>query len=553
MLERYYPVNKRRPNNPDAIILALSTFIFENAESSIVDFEQKDELKEVSKEFNAQPFLKRFLDFSILYFWAATIACESHYDHEDFLKICDGIEKNISKRFSEIEKEQEILGVVLKDYVKDKDELALFYRQFPVDNETKVNFNVLFEILITKRLFDYNSTLPLNSVWQIQKTASYFCKHVFGRTEFEYEHLENTVLHATFTIHRSSFSLACTKLIVEIENLLANNPDWNFNLDSIFRIIKKKQGLLDVEDDKANPFIKTLKNLVISEEDCGTANGVTVSSIMRDGKVIKNLQDRIIHRFALEQIINIHTNQKILRGGEEITKEKLELINSTAGINKIRIRSALTCESEKGVCLKCYGRNNIVGNSVKFGEDVGLEAAYFWNEIIINEEIKELLSPKPPQDSAILSEIDGIVELKERADSLKIISVRNEAGLVREYHVPQYKNIQVRDKESVIAGQQLTSGKISSHEILRICGTKKLLDYLTQEILPYLSMANFDERLIELLLRQVIKIEIEMSEETRFSSSQVIDTVKFLAENTFVVKRNKQPAVGTPIFIGIRL
>lgn len=94
----------------------------------------------------------------------------------------------------------------------------MFYRRFPVEDETKVNSPVLLDILVTKRLFDYNSTLRLDLSQQVQKVPSLFYKHVFGMTDYEYEKLENTALHATLAIYISSFSLACTKIIVEIEN-----------------------------------------------------------------------------------------------------------------------------------------------------------------------------------------------------------------------------------------------------------------------------------------------------------------------------------------------
>jgi hypothetical protein len=258
-----YSANKRKSNNPDAAILALSTFIFGSAKNSMIDFEQREELREIAKEFNAQPFLKRFLDFTILYFWSTTTSCELYYEHDDFLKICDGIEKNIFERFSEIEKDQKIFGLVLKDFVKDKDELALFYRQFPIDDETKVNFNVLLDILVNKRLFDYNSTLQFDLAQQVKKVPSLFFKHIFGKTEYEYEKRENIMLHACLSVYISATGLSCSKIIVEVEGLLANNPELNFNLDTIFRIINKKQSPLDTEIERANPFIKTLKNIVI--------------------------------------------------------------------------------------------------------------------------------------------------------------------------------------------------------------------------------------------------------------------------------------------------
>ena len=88
-------MNKQKSNNPDTTILALSTFIFESVRNSMINLEEKEEVKEVAKEFNAQPFLKRFMDFCILYSWIATNTCELHYEHADFLKIREGIKKDI--------------------------------------------------------------------------------------------------------------------------------------------------------------------------------------------------------------------------------------------------------------------------------------------------------------------------------------------------------------------------------------------------------------------------------------------------------------------------
>ena len=148
---------------------------------------------------------------------------------------------------------------------------------------------------------------------------------------------------------------------------------------------------------------------------------------------------------------------------------------------------------------------------------------------------------------------DSGLRFEEAKNSLKIILVKSNFGLVREYRILEDKKIKVKNGESVIAGQELTSGKISSREILRICGEKKLLEYLTQQILPHLSVANFDERLIELLLRRLLKIEIEEPGETTFSTGQIVDSVQFFSENVLAIKRNKQPAVGMPIFIDIEL
>ena len=155
-------MNKRKSLNIRVTAVALTDFIFQNAERTIIDFEKSEEFKQASEEFNSQPRLKRMLDFCILYFWTITIACEGYYEHDVFVKICDIVKGNIFERFSEFEKDYKIFGVVLKDYVRDKDELVLFYRNYTLGDETVVGFNVLLDTLITKRLFDYNSALHLD-------------------------------------------------------------------------------------------------------------------------------------------------------------------------------------------------------------------------------------------------------------------------------------------------------------------------------------------------------------------------------------------------------
>ena len=110
------------------------------------------------------------------------------------------------------------------------------------------------------------------------------------------------------------------------------------------------------------------------EEDCGTVNGITVSAIVEGDEVVVPLKERIVGRVALDNIVDIVSDEIIVKAGEEITEEKAEKIERL-GIEKIRIRSVLTCESERGVCAKCYGRNLATGKMVEVGEAVGIIAA----------------------------------------------------------------------------------------------------------------------------------------------------------------------------------
>ena len=121
-------------------------------------------------------------------------------------------------------------------------------------------------------------------------------------------------------------------------------------------------------------LVDVAQEVIVVEEDCGTVNGITVSEIVEGDEVVVPLRERIVGRVALDNIVDIVSDEVIVKAGEEITEEKAEKIERL-GIEKIRIRSVLTCESERGVCAKCYGRNLATGKMVEVGEAVGIIAA----------------------------------------------------------------------------------------------------------------------------------------------------------------------------------
>ena len=121
-------------------------------------------------------------------------------------------------------------------------------------------------------------------------------------------------------------------------------------------------------------LIDVAQEVIVNEEDCGTLNGITVSAIIEGDEVVVSLKERIIGRVALDNIVDVITDELIVESGEEIKEEKADVIEKL-GMEKIRIRSVLTCESERGVCIKCYGRNLASQKLVEVGEAVGIIAA----------------------------------------------------------------------------------------------------------------------------------------------------------------------------------
>ncbi|MCK9615661.1 MAG: DNA-directed RNA polymerase subunit beta' [Candidatus Omnitrophica bacterium] len=121
-------------------------------------------------------------------------------------------------------------------------------------------------------------------------------------------------------------------------------------------------------------LVDVAQEVIIIEEDCGTVNGITVSEIVEGDEVVVPLKERIVGRVALDSIVDVVSDEAIVKAGEEITEEKADKIERL-GLEKIRIRSVLTCESERGACIKCYGRNLASGKLIEIGEAVGVIAA----------------------------------------------------------------------------------------------------------------------------------------------------------------------------------
>ncbi|MFQ5848285.1 MAG: DNA-directed RNA polymerase subunit beta' [Candidatus Methylomirabilales bacterium] len=121
-------------------------------------------------------------------------------------------------------------------------------------------------------------------------------------------------------------------------------------------------------------LVDVAQDVLVTGVDCGTPNGIWVTALVEAGEIIQPLRDRILGRVALDDVTDPFTGETILDANEEIT-EPLAARIEDAGIDKVKIRSVLTCEARRGVCIKCYGRNLATGRMVELGEAVGVLAA----------------------------------------------------------------------------------------------------------------------------------------------------------------------------------
>src|SRR5215510_10182466 len=495
-------------------------------------------------------------------------------------------------------------------------------------------------------------------------------------------------------------------------------------------------------------LVDVAQDVIISEGDCGTVDGIYVGSIVESGEIIEPLRDRIVGRVSLEKIKD-YEGHIIVEINQEITEDLASAIQA-AGIERVKIRSVLTCESRRGACVRCYGRNLATGKLVEIGEAVGVIAAQSIGEpgtqltmrtfhiggtasrvaeqtsleaknagtikfhnlqtvrnqegflvamnrngvlaimdekgrekerytivygaklkvnesdhvkvgatlvewdpytfailtevsgtiqfkdllegVTMHEELDEvtglsrwvvtdspdekrqptiqirddkhkvlrkylipsrahlmvadgdtvfqgdvlakiprettktkdttgglprvveLFEARKPRETAVITEIDGIVKYGDITKGQRKIMVINENGVEREYALPRGVHVNVQEGEHVRAGEPLMDGPRNPHDILAVLGEKELQAYLVNEIQEVyrLQGVNINDKHIEVIVRQMMRwIKVEDVGDTEFLVDEQVDKFRFQEENDRVIAQGGKPATGRPLLLGI--
>jgi DNA-directed RNA polymerase subunit beta' len=319
-------------------------------------------------------------------------------------------------------------------------------------------------------------------------------------------------------------------------------------------------------------LVDVVQDVVIKEEDCKTKRGIEVSEVREGDEIIQTFRERVVGRYTADKIVHPKTGEVILKQNQEITEEIFEYIESL-GIKSVKIRSVLTCNSKKGICQKCYGRNMATGRLVDIGEAVGIVAAQsigepgtqltlrtfhtggVHGEADITQglpRVEELFEARKPKGMAIISEIDGIVNIYEREgrEIIKVVNERDE----KEYIVPYGVRIKVKNGEEISAGTQLTEGSINPHDLLRIKGMLETQLYLLKEVQKVYKLQGVDinDKHIEVVIRQLTrKVKIEDPGDLDFLPDEIIDIFKFEEENEKAAQEGKKKAKAKPLLLGV--
>jgi len=319
-------------------------------------------------------------------------------------------------------------------------------------------------------------------------------------------------------------------------------------------------------------LVDVSQDVIVREEDCGTEDGITVSDIISSGEVIESLEERITGRYAAEDIIDPETNEVLVKHHELIDSDMAHLIVSK-GIREVKIRSVLNCRTRNGVCSKCYGINLATGEKCNVGEAVGIIAAQsigepgtqltmrtFHTGGVAGEDItqglprvEELFEARKPKGLAIISEISGVVSIRETKKKREVV-VTNEAGESQTYLIPYGSRLKVNDGDRVEAGDELTEGSVNPHDILKIKGIQAVQSYLLREVQKVYRLQGVDinDKHIEIIIRQMMrKVKVDEAGDTKLLPGSLVDMFEFEDENARAIADDLRPAEGKRALLGI--
>ncbi len=326
-------------------------------------------------------------------------------------------------------------------------------------------------------------------------------------------------------------------------------------------------------------LVDVSQDVIIRETDCGTTNGIEVYEIKDGNRTIESFEERLVGRYLAEDFCDENGNVIVSKDNLLTEKDAKKIVNS--GVERIRIRSILTCASRHGICKKCYGANLATGKSVTVGEAVGIVAAQSIGEpgtqltmrtfhtggIASAEDItqglprvEELFEGRKPKRLAILSEISGIASIHMEKGQHVIIT-NSESGEQKDYLIPFGSRRKVQDGDFVNVGVQLTDGSVNPHDILEIKGVQAVQEYLIEEVQKVYRLQGVDinDKHIEVIVRQMIKkVKIDDPGDTLMLPGSLVEKTEFDRANEEILRRRVEEdneylkqATCKPVMLGI--
>ena len=339
-------------------------------------------------------------------------------------------------------------------------------------------------------------------------------------------------------------------------------------------------------------LIDVAQDVIIREEDCGDKEGVVI--YREDTKDLGvSLASRIFGRVSLEDIHDPKTKKILAKKGELIDKLAAKKIDETK-LDKIRVRSIISCKTRFGLCRKCYGYDLGRNKLVELGEAVGIVSAQAIGEPGTQltmrtfhtggiaggaditqglQRVEEIFEARPPRGKAVLSEVDGkVIDIKEKGKQNVVVIEAKETKAegeskkaerkrkpgrrkeIKEYVIPLRTGLWAKKGDLVKKGQQLCEGPLDLKELFNLTGQENVQRYILREVQNIYSSqgGGINDKHIEMIVRQMFsRARVKDSGDTELLPGVVLEKDRYLTENDKAKKKGGKLATCQILLLGI--
>jgi len=319
-------------------------------------------------------------------------------------------------------------------------------------------------------------------------------------------------------------------------------------------------------------LVDVAQELIVREDDCGTTRGIWIEEVEPDGPGKRSyLETRAYGRILVEPVTL--SDKTRVEAGTLLTDEVVAQLRDDEVVDRIRVRSVLTCEAAHGVCATCYGQSLATGFMIELGEAVGVIAAQsigepgtqltmrtFHTGGIVGEDIThglprvvELFEARTPKGAAVLARHSGLVRIEEEEGGRRITVVADD-GTEESALVAPRAHLEVTEGQEVGAGDALVEGPKDPKELLEVKGIRETQQYLVEEVQKVYrdQGVSIHDKHIELIVRQMLRrVLVAEPGDAPFLPGERVDNQIYAEVNRQLVEDAKRPAEGRPELMGI--
>ncbi len=320
-------------------------------------------------------------------------------------------------------------------------------------------------------------------------------------------------------------------------------------------------------------LVDVAQELIVRQEDCGTNLGVWIDNVEPDTANSRSYLETKLFGRALLQDLTL-SDGTVVAKNSLIGDDEMVALRDDPKVNRVRVRSVLTCDAELGICGLCYGRSLATGKPIEMGEAVGVIAAQsigepgtqltmrtFHTGGVAGKDIAgglprvvELFEARTPRGSARLAKASGIVRVGEDEGKGIPITVIDDGGEEHPILLPTGSRPTVIDGQDIKAGDPVTNGPFDPKEIMEIKGIRETQLYLVEEVQKVYrdQGVSIHDKHIELIVRQMTRrIGVQEPGDTGFLPGERADAKVFRDTNKRIVEAGNRPAEGRPEIMGI--